>query len=627
MFRFVDAPDSFRRVTGDILSFRTTQPGLEKGETMKRSRVLAVLTAGALIAAACGGSDGDSGEEAAEPVDSVESAEPTEAPAEEPADSVAEPADEPAEETPIATEPPVEVDDMTPQRGGTLTYLLEAESDTWDIPGANCAVSCITVMQNVADPMTIVNNDGEVEPFLLEEFTPNDDFSAFTLKMRDGVTFHDGTPADGAAVQRNLIEMASGLLQGQVFFDLVNGGPVNPATPGSNAADSIVLNDDDTVTVTFDKPFATFGYNLAGRTGWLIAPSFWDSETRASDLMVATGPFTMEEQVRDEVTKLVANPNYWRTDANGEQLPYLDGIDFRPVPDVSTRKATMESGDADGNMDSFGENSEFWDGQWLDEGGQLARNAADRETTYLLINNAAGAWADPQFRRAVALCTDRDQYLALRAPQDEKANGPFASGSLGFMEDPGFPDFDAAAGSALLDEIGRPEVVNYGTTNVPSNLLTAELFAKQWSENCGLNVNIDQFDQSELITKAITGDFEVFLWRNHGQGNPGLEFVWWHSRHAEGLALNFGRIKDPQMDDLLFQSWATTDQGELDAIAKEINQLFAAQVYNIWLNTTEWRSPYQANVHGVGVMTLPSGNDVQGSVAGRMYLHEAWKDA
>ena len=50
-------------------------------------------------------------------------------------------------------------------------------------------------------------------------------------------------------------------------------------------------------------------------------------------------------------------------------------------------------------------------------------------------------------------------------------------------------------------------------------------------------------------------------------------------------------------------------------------------MYNIWLNTTEWRSPYQANVHGVGTMTLPSGSDVQGSVAGRMFLHEAWKDA
>ena len=43
----------------------------------------------------------------------------------------------------------------------------------------------------------------------------------------------------------------------------------------------------------------------------------------------------------------------------------------------------------------------------------------------------------------------------------------------------------------------------------------------------------------------------MFLWRNHGQGNPGLESIWWHSRHASGLALNFGRIVNPDLDALL----------------------------------------------------------------------------
>ena len=176
------------------------------------------------------------------------------------------------------------------------------------------------------------------------------------------------------------------------------------------------------------------------------------------------------------------------------------------------------------------------------------------------------------------------------------------------MDDPGFPAFDPEAGSALLDEIGRPEELIYGTTDVPSNLLTAELFADMWSTNCGLNVTIDQFQQSELITKALTGDFQAFLWRNHGQGNPGLEYVWWHSRHAVGLALNFGRIMNPTIDGLMDEILATTDPAELDAIAQEVNQEFAAQVHNIWLNTTEWFNSYQANVHGVGVMTLESGN-------------------
>lgn len=587
---------------------------------MLRSRTsrafVAPMIALALVAAACGGGDDSADDDAS----AEEPADDGGEPADEPADDGGEPADEPADDEPLADEVEEPADDVAIQRGGTLTYLIEAESDTWDIPGANCAVSCITVMNAVADPLFIVNESGEVEPFLAESYEVSDDFTTWTITMRDGVTFHDGTPVDGAALYRNMIEMASGILQGQVFWDLANGSIFT----GGNPADSIELVDDMTVRVTFGRPFATFGHNLAGRTGWVMAPSFWDNPDRQGALAVSTGPFMMDEWVRGEVTHLVANPNYWRTDANGEQLPYLDGIDFRPVPDVNTRRATMEAGDADMNMDSFGENREFWNTDWVNGGGGLARRGPDREVSYLMFNNSKPPFDDQQMRKALAHCTDREEYIAFRAPGNVIADGPFAKGAIGYLEDPGFPQFDPEEGNRILDEIGRPEVINYGTTNVPSNLQTAELFQDMWSTNCGLNVEIDQFEQSELITKALTGDFEVFAWRNHGQGHPGLEFVWWHSRHAEGLALNFGRIKDEQLDELLFQTWATDDASELQDVGEQINRLFAEQVYNLWLNTTEWANAYRAGVHNVQHMTLGSGQNVQGSLAGRVWLQEVW---
>ena len=567
---------------------------------MRRRRLVAApLVAVSLIAAACGGSSGggsesdDTGREETGDTGEAESGDTGEA------------------EAPDATRVVF---------GGTLVALLEAESDTWDISSATCAVSCISVMNQVADTMTILDANGVVQPFLLEAYESSDDFTTHTLTMRDGVTFHDGTPADGAAVQRSLIEMASGNLLGQVFLDLVNGSPL----AGGDAAESIVLTDARTVTVTFDKPVATFGLTLSSRAGWLIAPSFWDSETKTSDLMIATGPFTMVEQVRDEVTRLEANPDYWRTDSNGEALPYLDGIDFRPVSDVSARRAAMESGDAHVNLDSFGENKEFWEGDWIDDGNTLAPAASDRETTYLMFNNSKPPFDDPQVREALALCTNRDLYLQLRSPGNDLANGPFAEGSPGYLEDPGFPRFDAAAGNELFDEIGRPDVISYGTADVPSSLLTAELFVKMWADNCGLRVDIDQFGQSELITRALAGDFEILLWRNHGQGHPGREFVWWHSRHAEGLALNFGRIVDPALDDLLLQTWATDDPDELAQVAEEVNRLFADNVYNLWLSTTEWSNGVAAGTNGVNTMTVGGETRAVGQFAGRLFLQEAW---
>ncbi len=597
--------------------------------------VAAPLVAGALIAAACGGSsDGGSdssdsgseepadagGDDAAEADDDADAGDDADG-----GDDADAGDDAMADGDAMAEDDGTNIDPASITRGGTLTYLLEAESDSWYIPGANCAVSCITVMRSVADTMLIVNADNEVEPHLVESFEVNDDFTEWTFVARDGVNFQDGTPVDGAAIQRNLIEMASGALQGQVFWDLANGSPA-AGDEGADPADSIVLVDDKTVKVMFDQPVATFGYALSDRTGYVLAPAFWDDPDRAGAMPIASGPFQMVEQVRGEVTRVEANPNYWRTGADGEALPYLDAIEFRPNPDVDARLATMQAGDADLNMDSFGENRLVWEEDWVADGNGVARKAEDREVTYLLINNSAAPFDNVEFRRAVALCTDRNEYIEFRSQFNPLANGPFAEGSAGYIDDPGFPEFDPDAGNAILDEIGRQPIV-YGTTNVPANLVTAELFQEQWSENCGLDVTIDQFEQSELITKAITGDFQVFLWRNHGQGNPGMERIWWDSRHAAGLALNFGRIQNPDMDALLAQTSATLDQDTLDDLGKQINELFAENVHNIWLNTTEWNNPYREGVHNVGNMTLESGNAVQGQLAGRIWIQEVWIDS
>ena len=237
---------------------------------MRRFRWLLVLLVGfALFAAACG-SDGESDSASDEAADSSDSdtADETaddEADAGDGSDETTDAGDSEAADTSedaAAAEGDEAEMAMEPQYGGSLTFLLEGETDTWDIPNANCAESCINVMRAIADPLMIINEDRELEPFLLESLT-NDDgaFMEWTLVMREGVTFQDGTPVDGAALQRNLVETANGLLTGQLLVDLENG------------TDSIELIDDMTVKVTFDRPVSVFPNFLAVRIGaWVIRP-------------------------------------------------------------------------------------------------------------------------------------------------------------------------------------------------------------------------------------------------------------------------------------------------------------------------------------------------------------------
>ena len=100
-------------------------------------RIIAILFAFAMLAAACGSDDDGGGgtDDAAATGEGDTDGEDVA--------TTDEPAEEPAEETDADADMG---DEMTPVVGGELVSLLEAESDTWEIPGANCAVSCITVI-------------------------------------------------------------------------------------------------------------------------------------------------------------------------------------------------------------------------------------------------------------------------------------------------------------------------------------------------------------------------------------------------------------------------------------------------------------------------------------------------
>ena len=77
-----------------------------------------------------------------------------------------------------------------------------------------CAISCHQLIKSVFDPMVVPNEDGTWSPYLLESLTPNDDFTVWTMKVRDGVTFHDNTPLDGAALADNMTRFKNGFLTG-----------------------------------------------------------------------------------------------------------------------------------------------------------------------------------------------------------------------------------------------------------------------------------------------------------------------------------------------------------------------------------------------------------------------------
>lgn len=568
----------------------------------------AVLVAFALVASACGSDDDDSSDDAttssttAAPETTDAQAGGSEAP-----ESSAGPSTT-AEPAPVTA--PAET--SQPVYGGTLTVGLEAETASgWNPATTTCAVSCHIVMSAMFDPLILVDSTGEIVPYLLESITPNDDFTSWEMKMREGITFHDGSPADSAALKRHLAENVGGLLTGIILRPLL-GDP----------EETIEIIDDLTVRVNLTVPNAGFPSVLTGQIGYLAAPSQYDIGADSATNPIGTGPFVFESWALDTSLTAVRNQNYWRSDEQGNQLPYLDRIVFRTIPDSNSRHNTLRSGQLNVNND----NSPLRFPEYSEEFNVLVEDEALRETTYVLVHNEQAPFDNPDARRAVAMCTNQEIYNQLRTGGNTpSANGPFSQGTPGYLEDTGYPSYDPDGGRALWESLEDPGTIRFTTTNDPFNLDSSNVLAEMWGD-CGIDVEIDQIDQSALISNAIAGNFQLMLWRNHTGIDLEAERIWWHSDNAQGLAVNFGRIRNDAIDEALNDARSTTDPAENQALAETVNREFGSQVHNIWLIRSLWQMVYDDSVKNMGVLDIPGGGTALPLYAGRTYFTQTWRE-
>ena len=517
-------------------------------------------------------------------------------------------------------------DGAEPQRGGSIIFAREAEtSSPWTPSAMICDVACHQSIKGIYDTLTWPDADGEVHGMLLESIEPNADFTEWTLTPREGIEFHDGTPWDVDALNTHFETMRASVLVGNVFNDITD--------------QQIQGN---TLVLTMRNPWTRFPLFLAGQPGYVASPTWLaavEAGTAAETEPVGTGPFEFAEYSPGDTFRMTRNENYWLIAPDGEPYPYLDEIEFLVQSENQTRDNAIIAGDIDiTHMDS-GDSIERLR-QEADNGTiNLFEIDQRQETGYVLINSSVPGTAvsDVRIRQAMAYAFDHVvENQSRNAGIFEIANGPFSPGSIGYLEDTGFPDFDLEQATALVDEYeadtGQEAEIAYKTTTDPFNLQTAELYRGFW-EAAGMTVTLDQIEQGEFITQALIGNFEAFGWRNHGGFDPDTQEVWWTSENAAPageIGLNFGRIDDPVIDENLDIVRASQDPAERQAAAEEINRQFGEQVYNIWTSWVIWAIPYQDRVHGVQTpVVMPDGTEstVTGiGFTGAINLQQLWVD-
>ena len=354
---------------------------------------------------------------------------------------------------------------------------------------------------------------GKVQPYLAQSITPNADYTAWTITLRSGIVFHDGTPLNADALHLNLTKQAASPLVGPAFAALIEGSAVTGPL---------------TVTITMKAPWVPFDYYLAqGQTGYVAAPSMLNNPNGTTH-PVGTGPFIFKEWIPNSHFTATANPHYWRPG-----LPYLSQITFKPIIEPTSRTDALESGTIDimhtnspSTILPFRGNKKYV----LRRQQRRDDRAAHRELPHAQHLDAAVQQQDAarghgQGRQCQAVLARSSTWASTR-----RCHGLFLPGSP-YYSKTAYPAYDPNGCEAKLvkqvaQETGKPVAFTLNATNDPEVERAAQ-YVKQQYANMGITVNINIMAQSALINDALAGTYQANTWRQFGAVDPDLNYVWW----------------------------------------------------------------------------------------------------
>jgi len=528
-----------------------------------------------------------------------------------------------------------------PVMGGTLIVSGEAEvANPWTPGAMQCDSYCQQRARSFYDPLISLNSDLELSGWLVDTFEANADYTEWTFTLRSGIKFHDGTDLDAAAVVRNLQDAGTGLLLAASITDY-GKNPDGTLAIEATGPLSFTIKTGKGGDLSQPRPWPSLPATLSGQLGLIASPTWLDAVkagTGDPTMAVGTGPFIVESFSPKDKLVVKRNPNYWMKDAKGNQLPYLDSIEYRVIEDSETAGSALENGD----IDIFSTSSAVVISKFRGMADEFPMVEQDSftETNFVLIDlDKPGNLQNKDFRCALYKAIDRQETIDLTADGIlQVANGLFSPGQEGYMEDNGTdPSQDIEGAKALIEKFKseNPDAelkVKYGTTVTAINAQTAELLQGYWAE-IGVETEIVQVPQDQFITKALFGDPEFFTygWRLHAGTTIDSQYQWWHSSAAapDGqLALNFGRLRDPIVDENLEAARGELDATKRNEFAQNVNKQMAAECYQFAGSWTLWGTPHKAAIQGLNSLVLPDGSNARDGAgfSGQFYTQTLWLD-
>jgi peptide/nickel transport system substrate-binding protein len=462
-------------------------------------------------------------------------------------------------EAPSATEVPAATATPNPA-GGVLTIGIPIEPETLD-PGDAVYVQEQFILMNLFDSLLSVAPDGSLHPGLATSWEPNTDYSEFTFKLRQDVTFHDGTPFKADAVKASFDHIASDAV-------LESGG--KSLLQDHKYVETVVV-DDYTVTVKFADSYPLF-LRDAGRQ-WLGISSPTALAKYGQDYgrnPVGTGPFKFVKWDAQSRIVVDRNPDYnWAPEFAAHKGPaYLDEVVFRILPEAATRLTALETGEI-----TIASDPPALDAVSMADSGKatIKTFAQPGIPAILMINTAKAPTDDPNVRKAMILAVNQDE-LARTAFQSLglPSYSVISPTTWGYDEKSAeLYRFNLEEAGRLLDESGWLDSNGDGirekngenlTIDWPDNPSWSEAFNELligYLANAGFDVQYRSMDDGAQYEELLAGNYTlVYMYWTRPDPTP-LRYLF-HSENLGGGA--WTNFKSDELDTVLADGDTQTNE-------------------------------------------------------------------
>ena len=460
-----------------------------------------------------------------------------------------------------------------PVEGGDAVFAVDSAFFGFD-PNVTPAAQDARVLRQMFDSLLYLDDSGELQPWLAEEWSVSDDGLTYEFELRDDVTFWDDTAWNAEALCFNLDRIVDPEAGSIYAVGLV--GPY----------ESCEATDEFSATVTLSAPFSAFLNNVTSPFLGMNSPEAAAAADPADYLLNPTGsgPFMFDNYTPQDRVVLTKNEDYAWAPGNAEHdgPAYLDSLTFQIISDATVRVGSVRSGEVQG----IGNVPETEVASI--EGDSALSYIAQQQSgaPYQLHFNADGVFADQAVREAARAALDIDAAVqSLYLGSYDRAWGPLAPTTIGYDDSvEGSFDFDSAAAGQLLEDSGweldadgvrakdgEKLSITYfeSSPNREKRQDLATLFQANM-EDVGFEVELAFLAQAEGQTLLQGGDYDI-AGLSLVSVDPNVLYQMYDPRFIPSPGLtgfNFSHTDVPETTDLAAESQSSTADERLDVVSQ-----------------------------------------------------------